>query len=155
MAHNVWQTTVWKRNDERLAYLVSAKLDTWLPCIFFLLVILFTFQMLSPFTVSPPQPPYPLSFPCLNEGAHHQPTHSSLSALAFLYTESLSLHRTKGLPSQRCLIRPFSATYAAGSIGTHWLVFLVPGIFGRGSGWLILLFFLWGCKPLQLLQSLP
>jgi hypothetical protein len=31
---------------------------------------------------------------------------------------------------------------------------LVPGSSGD-SGWLILLFFLWGCKPLQLLQSLP
>jgi hypothetical protein len=29
---------------------------------------------------------------------------------------------------------------------------LVPGS-SEGSGWLILLFFLWGCKPLQLLQS--
>jgi hypothetical protein len=26
---------------------------------------------------------------------------------------------------------------------------LVPGSFGR-SGWLIFLFFIWGCKPLQL-----
>jgi hypothetical protein len=30
---------------------------------------------------------------------------------------------------------------------------LVPGSF-EGVGWLILLFFLWGCKPLQLLQFL-
>jgi hypothetical protein len=29
---------------------------------------------------------------------------------------------------------------------------LVPGS-SWGSGWLILLFFLWGCNPLQLLQS--
>ena len=29
---------------------------------------------------------------------------------------------------------------------------LVPGCSGGGSGWLILMFFLWGCKPLQLLQ---
>jgi hypothetical protein len=32
-----------------------------------------------------------------------------------------------------------------------WLSFWE--FWGRGSGWLILLFFLWGCKPLQLLQS--
>jgi hypothetical protein len=25
-------------------------------------------------------------------------------------------------------------------------------LWGKVSGWLILLFFLWGCKPLQLLQ---
>jgi hypothetical protein len=30
---------------------------------------------------------------------------------------------------------------------------LVAGLVPRSSGWLILLFFLWGCKPLQLLQS--
>jgi hypothetical protein len=30
---------------------------------------------------------------------------------------------------------------------------LVPGS-SRGSGWLILLFFLWGGKPLQLLKEL-
>jgi hypothetical protein len=32
-------------------------------------------------------------------------------------------------------------------------VFLGCGLESRSSGWLILLFFLWGCKPLQLLQS--
>ena len=31
---------------------------------------------------------------------------------------------------------------------------LVPGS-SRGSSWLILLFFLWGCKPLHLLPSFP
>ena len=36
-----------------------------------------------------------------------------------------------------------------GSLNVYSLVGgLVPGIPG-GSGWLILLFFLWGCKPLQ------
>jgi hypothetical protein len=37
-----------------------------------------------------------------------------------------------------------------------WILFggLVPGSSG-GSGWLILLFFLWVCKPLQLLHSFP
>jgi hypothetical protein len=31
---------------------------------------------------------------------------------------------------------------------------LVPGS-SRVSGWFILLFLLWGCNPLQLLQSFP
>jgi hypothetical protein len=30
---------------------------------------------------------------------------------------------------------------------------LVPGSSGGGPGWLILLFFLWDCKPLQIFQS--
>ena len=56
--------------------------------------------MLSPFLVSPLQtpnsiPPYPASMRVLP----HPPTHSCLTALAFLYTGASSLHRTKGLPS--------------------------------------------------------
>jgi hypothetical protein len=34
------------------------------------------------------------------------------------------------------------------------LIGLVPGSYG-GTGWFILLFLLWGCKPLQLLGCLP
>jgi hypothetical protein len=42
--------------------------------------------------------------------------------------------------------------WSHGSLHVYSLVGgLVPGSSG-GSGWLILLFFLWGCKPLQLLQ---
>jgi hypothetical protein len=64
------------------------------------------------------------------------------------YTGSLSLHRTKGLPSYWCQIRQFSATYAAGAAAPSMVGGFVPGSSG-GSGWLL---FLWGCKPLQLLQ---
>ena len=43
--------------------------------------------------------------------------------------------------------------WSHGSLHVYSLVGgLVPRSF-RGSNWLILLFFLWGCKPLQLLQS--
>ena len=45
--------------------------------------------------------------------------------------------------------------WSYGSLHVHSLVGgLVPGSSG-GSGFLILLFFLWSCKPLQLLQSFP
>jgi hypothetical protein len=45
--------------------------------------------------------------------------------------------------------------WSHGSLHVYFLVDgLVPGRSG-GSGWLILLFLLWGCKPLQLLQSFP
>jgi hypothetical protein len=88
----------------------------------------------------------------------HPPTHSSPSTLAFPYTGPLSLHRTKGYPFHWCLIKPSSVTYAAGAMGpsmcTPWFGGSVPGSSGD-SGWLMLSFFLWGCKPLQLLQSFP
>ena len=44
--------------------------------------------------------------------------------------------------------------WSQGSLHVYFLVGgLVPGSFG-GTGWFILLFLLWGCKPLQLLGSL-
>ena len=50
--------------------------------------------MLSLFPVSIQKAPYPLSSP-----PAHQPTHSHFLVLAFPYTGTLNLHRTKGLPS--------------------------------------------------------
>jgi hypothetical protein len=44
--------------------------------------------------------------PWIYEGTLLPPTHSCLTALAFLYTGASSLHRTKGLTSQWCQIRP-------------------------------------------------
>ena len=73
-----------------------------------------------------------------------------LSSLSFPYPGSWSLHRTKGAP---LLLMPDKAIlfcicswshkscHVPSLVGT-----LLPGFFG-GSGWLILLFFLWGCKP--------
>ena len=53
-------------------------------------------------------------------------TYFCLTALASPYSGSSSLHRTKGLPSQLCQIRPSSVTYVYGaidhSIYTLWLV---------------------------------
>jgi len=54
--------------------------------------------MLSPFPVSPPQPPHPFPLPCFYEDAPLS-IHSHLPALTFPYTGASSLHRTKGLPS--------------------------------------------------------
>jgi hypothetical protein len=72
-----------------------------------------------------PLPSFPSTSPLpphLYKGAP-PPTHSCLSSLAFPYPGSSSLHRNKGLPSQWCQIRQFSATYPAGSIGTPCLLF--------------------------------
>jgi hypothetical protein len=44
------------------------------------------------------------------------PIHSHLTALGFPYAGSLSLHRTKGLPSHWCQIRYSSATNTAGAM---------------------------------------
>jgi hypothetical protein len=123
---------------------------------------LLTFQMLSPFPGSP-QPletaylilPPPASlriFP-------HPVTYSWLPILAFFYSGATSLHGTKGLSSHWCPTKPFSATYVAVAIGpsmcTHWWFSHCELSWGggRGPGWFILLFYLWGCKPLQLFQS--
>ena len=85
------------------------------------LCYLFTFQMFFPFLVFPPQIPYAIPSSCFYEGAS-PPTYPLL--LHHPYTSRL--HRTKGLPSQWCQIRPFSATYAAGAMGpsicTVWLM---------------------------------
>ena len=51
--------------------------------------------MLSPFPVSPLEPPPPTSMSVLPL----PPTHSHLAALAFSCTGESSLHRTKGLSS--------------------------------------------------------
>jgi hypothetical protein len=78
--------------------------------------------------------------------------------LVFPYTGALSLQKIKGLYSHWCHIKPPSATYAAGAMGpsmcTLWFSPWEPRR-ERASGCLILLFFLWGCKPLQLLKSFP
>jgi hypothetical protein len=89
---------------------------------FFNILYLFTFQMLSPFPVSPPEPLPPIPPPSLASMRVLLHTHSRLPALAFLYTGASSLHRAKGLSSSGCLTRPSCATYVAGAMCTLWLV---------------------------------
>jgi hypothetical protein len=117
--------------------------------VYFLLDIFFIYiSNVTPFLVSLP-PGNTLSHspsPCFYEGvpppALDSPTLGHLS----------SLHRTKDMSSHWCLTRLSSYTYASGAMCTPLLMALSLGILGE-SGWLILLFFLWSCKPLQLLQS--
>ena len=81
------------------------------------------------------------------------PFHSYLSTLKF---PPPHLHRTKGplLPLMSHKVRLcYICSWSSGSLNVYFLVSgLVSGSSG-GSGWLILSLFLWGCKPLQLLQS--
>ena len=113
--------------------------------------------MLSPFLVSPLQNPYPIllpdalwgCFPTLSPTSTSPPWHSPT-------TGASSLHRTKGIPSHWCQISQSCASYAAGAMApsmcTHmgcWFTLvggLIPGS-SQGSGWLILLFFLWLVNP--------
>jgi hypothetical protein len=86
--------------------------------------------------------------PCLYEGAPHLP------ALTFPYTGASKPLRPKGCSSNWCSTRPPSATYEAGAMGPNSLVFKSP----RSSRmvWLVdTVAIPWGCKPPQLLQSLP
>jgi len=69
----------------------------------------------------------------------HPPIHSCLTALAFPYTGTLSLHRTKGLPFHWSHIQQSLATYAAEVMGpsiyTHWLVVSSLGALDCLIGW--------------------
>ena len=93
--------------------------------IFYWIFYVFTFQMLSPFPVSPPEYPLPFSF-LLHLWGCFLPTHSHVTALAFSYTRESSLYWTKGFSFHWCPTRPSTATQAAGAIGPSmcslWLV---------------------------------
>jgi hypothetical protein len=72
-----------------------------------------------------------------------------------LYAGTLSFHRKKGLLSHGWQIKQSSATSVAGAMRYLLLYSLISGLGPGGSGWscyLILLFFLWSCSPLQLVQ---
>ena len=98
------------------------------PFFFFFLIIWFLLDFafiyistVIPFPVHLPQTPYPIHLtPASMRVLPHAPTHSHLTVLAFPYTGASSLHRTKGIPSHWCQIRPSFATYAAGAMGPLW-----------------------------------
>ena len=62
-------------------------------------ISLFTFQMLSPFPVSPPEPLYSIPLPPASMRVlPYPPSHSCLCTLAFPYTGALSFDRTRAFP---------------------------------------------------------
>jgi hypothetical protein len=109
--------------------------------------------MLSPFptSLSPETPYHILPPPTSMRMFLHLPTHSHVSAPNSPKLEHLSgHHRTKDLP-----LMHYKAILCYICSCSHMYCFvdgLVPESSGV-SGRLILLFFLWGCKPLQPLQS--
>jgi hypothetical protein len=98
----------------------------------------------------PPEISYTIPLPPASMRVYlHPPTHSCLSALSFAYTGAPGLHRTTGLVFYWCLSRPSSARDMAEVMGPSMFWWFRPWEF-----WLVdLLFFLWGSKPLHLLQS--
>jgi hypothetical protein len=131
-------------------------------CFFFsfLLVILFSdisnvIPIPSFLSINPLCPPPP----CLYEGAPPTaqqllPQHPSIPLLWVIKPPQV-----QGAPLPLMLdkaILCYISTWSHGSLHVYPMV--VPGSFFLGggvSGWLVLLFFLWGCNPLQLLQSFP
>ena len=111
--------------------------------------------MLSSFLVSLLKTPYPIH-PCFYEAVSPL-THPLLPSHCgiFLYW-GIKLSQDQWLllllmPNK--VILCYICGWSRGSPHVYTLVSgLVPGSF-RGSGWLIILFLLWGYKPLQLLQS--
>jgi hypothetical protein len=87
----------------------------------------------------------------------HLLPHSCLSALAFPYPGSSSLHRSKGLPFQWCLTRPSSATYPARimvpSMCTLWLVVQSLGALGGLVGWYCSSY--WAANPFSSFSTPP
>jgi hypothetical protein len=124
---------------------------------FYWLFYLFTFQMLSSFPISPPQAPYHLSpSPCLYEGAPPPAHPTLLQCLSISLPWLIESAQDQGPPVPVMLDKAILCIYgwSHGSLHVYSLVGgLVPESLGV-SCWLMF-FFLWSCKPLQLLQSLP
>ena len=132
---------------------IQKRADTTL----FLLDIFFIYiSNAIPFSGFLPQSPPPPSafmrvFP-------HLPTHSRLSGLTFPIHWGIEPLKDQCLlvllmPDKAILC--YICGWSHGSLHVYSLNGgLVPGSSGA-SGWLILLFVLWGCKPLGVLQSFP
>jgi hypothetical protein len=83
--------------------------------LFYWIFHLFTFQMLPPFLISPPEPPYPILPPLASMRVlAHPPTHCHLSTLAFLYNQAFTGQRTsspidvrQGLPRLHMRLEPW------------------------------------------------
>jgi len=85
-------------------------------CIEYFTYLHFKCYLLSQFPLQ--KAPIPSSHPLSPWGCSpHLPTPSHLSTLAFPYTGTSSLHRTKGFSSHWCPIRPSSDIYEAGAMG--------------------------------------
>ena len=112
---------------------------------------LFAFQMLSPFSVSPPQTPIPSPFPASMRVFPHPPTCSPPHHPSIPLHWGIEPSQDQGplfllMPDKTILC--YICRWSHGSLHMYSLVgVLVPGSSGK-SGWLML-FILWGCKLFQ------
>jgi hypothetical protein len=108
------------------------------------------------FPAPPPRSPLSHSLsPCFYEGAPPptSPLPPPRTSISLHWDIEPSLDQRPLLPLMpNKVILWYICSWSYGSLPVYLDSSLVPGSSG-GSGWLILLFFLWGCKQLQLLQS--
>jgi hypothetical protein len=115
---------------------------------YFLLNIFFIYiSNIIPFPDFPSENPYSLHpFPA------HQPTHSASWSWHSPTLGHRTFTRPKASPPIDALFS-YVCVWSHGSLHVYSLVVgFVPGS-SAGTGWFIFLFFLWGCKLLQLLGS--
>jgi hypothetical protein len=112
------------------------------------------FRMSSPFQFLLYKPPTPPLFPCFYEGA---PPKTHLLQPKRPSIPLFKLPQDQGAPLPLMPDKAILCYTCVGSHGSHHVYTLIGGLVPERfavSGWLILLFFLWGCKLLQPLQSL-
>ena len=102
-------------------------------CNFYWIFYLLTFQILSPFSVSPLETSFPTSLPFRLWGC------SPPTTMAITYAGAWCLHRHKGFSSFWCQARLSSTTYAAWVMGpstcTLWLMISFLGTLGSLACW--------------------
>jgi hypothetical protein len=123
--------------------------------IFYWLFYLFTLHMLPPSPVSPPQIPCSLPLPLLLWGSL-TPIPPLCPSIPLFWVMKPPQDQGTALPLMPDMsILCYICSWGHGSFHVYSLVGgLIPESSGK-SGWLILMFFLWGCKPIQLLQPFP
>jgi hypothetical protein len=101
-------TVTYRQSDEN-----TFSIEVLFFLFFYWIFSLFTFQMLSPLQVSPPETPHSIPPPPTSMRVlPHPPTHSC-NPLHW----GIEHHRTKSCSSHRCPTRPSSATYSARDMG--------------------------------------
>ena len=125
---------------------------------FYSLFTLFTLQMLSPFLVAPPKIPYGILLPLILWGCSstHPPTPVTPPSITQHWC--IESPQDQGPPHPLMPDKAIFCYMCSWSHVSFHVYSLVGGwvpVSSGGSDWLILLFSLWDCKPLQLLQSLP
>jgi hypothetical protein len=143
----LWSTLFRFRNERRQSQSRKHWFWAWFLSFFFYWILYrSTFQMLSPFSVCTPEPPIPSHHLLLLWGCstYDAPTLTSLPWHSPTLGNRAFTGPTASPSTDARQCHPF---VLFGWLFSPWELWEI------GSGWLILLFFLWDGKPLQLLQS--